>query len=246
MDKAYYLEYYTLERNHWWFRARLNIIELLIGSLTTGNKKILNVGAATGATSIMLQKYGDVTSLEYDKDCCEFTSSKTGLEIINGSITELPFENNTFDFVCAFDVIEHVEDHQKAAQELIRTCKPGGYIFCTVPAYQFLWSKHDEVNQHFRRYRLRDFSNLFQGISHIYKGYFNFFLFPMIAILRLSDKILKLNSIRKDAGSDFSIIKNTTLNSLFFKIMNAEIFFIKKRISLPFGVSILFSAQKNK
>lgn len=246
MNKAYYLEYYTLERNHWWFRARLNILQLLIGSTIKGNKKILNVGAATGATSLMLQQFGEVTSLEYDKDCCEFTSHETGLEIINGSITELPFKTDTFDLVCAFDVIEHVEDHQKAAQELMRTCKPGGLIFCTVPAYQFLWSKHDEVNHHFRRYTLSDFSKLFAGTRDIYKGYFNFFLFPMIALLRLTDKLLKLNSIRKDAGSDFSIIKNNTLNSIFFTIMNAEKFFIKKRIPLPFGVSILFSAQKNK
>jgi ubiquinone/menaquinone biosynthesis C-methylase UbiE len=245
MNKAYYQEYFDLERTHWWFRARSRMLYMLIASLRgTKKKNILNVGAATGATSLMLEDFGTVTSLEYDKECCEFTSSKLGMEIINGSITELPFPDNHFDIVCAFDVIEHVEDHELAAKELCRVCSPEGFIVATVPAYRFLWSHHDEVNQHMRRYTLNEFRKLFKGNKHVYSGYFNFFLLPLIALLRMTDNIFKMKSIRRNSGSDFTIIKSKTLNSFFYHIMLAEKFFISKRISLPAGVSIVAVFQK--
>ena len=72
----------------------------------------------------MLSKFGEVTSLEYDKYCCEFLKEKTGIEAINASLTELPFSDNSFDLVCAFDVIEHIEDHEKAVDEIFRVLKP--------------------------------------------------------------------------------------------------------------------------
>ena len=92
MDKKFYQEYYTLEREGWWFKARLSILESHCKKLKIDSKiSILNVGAATGATSEMLSKFGEVTSLEYDKYCCEFLKEKTGIEAINASLTELPF-----------------------------------------------------------------------------------------------------------------------------------------------------------
>src|SRR5690242_8960201 len=107
MDKGYYVEYYRLEREHWWFRARKNIIFNHIRSLTSSRDlKILNIGAATSASSEMLSYFGEVTSLEYDKDCCEFVKRMSGKEFICASITELPFADGSFDLVCAFDVIE--------------------------------------------------------------------------------------------------------------------------------------------
>lgn len=224
------------------------MLKIMMSSLKTrNNADILNVGAATGASSVMLGEFGKVVSLEYDKDCCAFVKEKTGMEFINASITELPFATDSFDVVCAFDVIEHVEDHEQAAKELIRVCKPEGYILTTVPAYRFLWSHHDEVNQHVRRYTRKEFKNLFiQQTQTTYSGYFNFLLFPLIAFLRLSDKFLKIKKLRRDAGSDFSIIKNESVNNFFFRIMNSERFFIRNRISIPFGVSIMHACRKNK
>jgi SAM-dependent methyltransferase len=246
MDKAYYIEYFDLERNHWWFRARSLIIRNHISSVAgKGGKKILNIGAATGGTSEMLAGFGEVTSLEYDQDCCRFVKEKLNKDFICASITRLPFDKNTYDIVCAFDVIEHVDDHCQAAAEMLRVCRPGGAVVCTVPAYSFLWSHHDVVNHHVRRYTMNELSALFQKDSRIiYKTYFNFFLFPVIALLRLADRVLKLKSIRKDAGSDFSIIKHRFINGFFYQVMRAENFFVKRRISLPFGVSILLSVIK--
>ena len=72
MDKTYYKKYYELERTHWWFRVRSNILKDVILKLKLKDPAVLNVGAATYRTSEMLYTIGHTTSLEYDEDCCKF------------------------------------------------------------------------------------------------------------------------------------------------------------------------------
>lgn len=197
MDKKYFKEYFHQERNHWWFQARLDILNEVIGNhlrepVAAETPKILNAGIATGATSIMLEKHGEVTSLEYDSDCCEFVREELGIEVINASLTELPFADEYFDVICAFDVIEHIQDDRKAIAEIYRCLRPGGKVFLTVPAFESLWSEHDVINHHFKRYRLPEFVSLQQeaGFTSSYRSYFNSFLFPPIAAVRGLNRLL--------------------------------------------------------
>lgn len=253
MQQDYYKEYYNYERQHWWFVAREKLIIQAIKShvLTPKNKvslRILNIGCSTGRSSEYLAQFGEVTSLEYDQECCEFTTQKTGLQIINGSITELPFEDKSFDLVCAFDVVEHVEDHEKAVQEMKRVADRNGILFITVPAFMSLWSHHDEVNYHFRRYKIKQVHNLFSSKNDgkkIYSTYFNFLLFIPILLFRKASNIFKFGDKRKGAGSDFESYNNSFLNKILFIIMHFERFFIKNKITLPFGVSLLYLWKKN-
>jgi ubiquinone/menaquinone biosynthesis C-methylase UbiE len=130
--------------------VRLEILKQELQKIIVSNNqklKILNIGIATGKTSEMLAEFGEVTSIEYDSVCAEFVRQKLNIEVIEGSILELPFEDNYFDFVCAFDVVEHVENDKKAISEMKRVCKQKGKICITVPAFQSLWSHHDEINQ---------------------------------------------------------------------------------------------------
>jgi len=126
MEAHYYKEYYKLEKEHWWFRARLDILRSLISSKIYQGEplKILNAGVATGATSKMLETFGNVTSLEYDENCCDFLRNELGMEVIQGSLTDLPFDDSSFDLVCAFDVIEHINEDTKAVEEIRRMLKP--------------------------------------------------------------------------------------------------------------------------
>ena len=164
MNINYYKEYAQLEREHWWFQVRGKIIsKLILTSIETNENKqlnILNIGAATGKTSEILSKFGKVTSLEYDKDCCDYAKQQFNMTIIHGSILELPFMDEEFDLVCAFDVIEHVEDDLLGINEMKRVCKIDGLLVLTVPAFMFLWSHHDEVNHHYRRYTLNNLKDL--------------------------------------------------------------------------------------
>ncbi len=253
MNHEYYKEYYDLERNHWWFVAREKIISNYIRrliqkeQLSDMNLNILNIGCGPGRSSEYLSQFGKVTSVEYDKFCCEFASQKTGLEIINGSITELPFTENSFDLVCAFDVIEHVENDQLAVTEMKRVVKKDGVVFITVPAYMSLWSHHDVINHHFRRYKLPEIKKLFLTVNDgkmIFSSYFNTFLFPPIYAFRKLSNLFKTGEKRAGSGSDFEAFKPGLLNNILFAIMHFETKFINSNISLPFGVSILYTWKK--
>ena len=221
----------------------------------TKKRKILNIGIATGKTSEMLAEFGEVTSVEYDAVCAEFVRKKLDIEVIEGSILELPFEANSFDWVCAFDVVEHVEDDKKAVSEMNRVCKQKGKVCITVPAFQSLWSHHDEINQHFKRYKMNEIVNLFNLQSEnsndknsfkiIRKTYFNSFLFIPIWLFRKLNFLIPQQFIRKGAGSDFEIYKeNRFLDSILKGIFRIEKKLFQKNISFPFGVSLLFFVQK--
>jgi len=248
MDRLYYREYYTLEREHWWFRARSNILSGQIAEIADrldARPTILNVGAALGASSEMLSTYGDVTSVEYDQECCQFVSQHLARHFINASITDLPFTSECFDIVCAFDVIEHIEDDSRAVLEMIRVCKPGGVVAVTVPAFRLLWSHHDEVNHHQRRYRLPVLRRLFQGPGHLmFASYFNVSLFPPIAALRAITKLVPQSWIRRGAGSDFTLVRNRWLDALFYRVLNSETAWLRRGKSFPFGVSAFLSWRK--
>ncbi len=246
MEAAYYKEYFHLEREHWYFRARNQIIMEHIDKVVAGanDLKILNVGAGTGFTSQLLEKHGTVKSLEYDKDCFDFVKGKLDIDIDNGSILELPYADHEFDVVCAFDVIEHVEDDQLGVDELKRVCKKNGVVVVTVPAYQFLWSKHDEVNHHFRRYKKNQLLRLFDDSEKfIYHSYYNFWLFLPIAFFRVINNLFSITkTTEEDTGSDFGVIKQDSIISKFlYQLFYSETFFVKRFIKLPFGVSLISS-----
>lgn len=249
MDKNFYEEYYFLERNHWWFKVRGQIIsDLLVKNLyNKKDLKILNVGIATGKTTELLNQFGLVSSVEYDKDCCEFVQAKLGIDVINGSILDLPFKDKEFDLVCAFDVIEHVEDDHKAVQELYRVCKDNSIVFITVPAFMSLWSHHDEVNHHYRRYIMPQILNLFKNFSgqSLSKSYFNSLLFLPVLGFRLISKVLPQRLIREGSGSDFTVLKaDSIVNKLLYFIFNLERQTIKY-IKYPIGVSIFYMFKKS-
>ena len=249
MDKQYYKDYYTLEKKHWWFTARKEILEDLIRRKInpTSPLKILNIGTATGAGTLMLQEFGEVTSIEYDEDCCKFLNEQLQITTHQGSITELDFENEQFDLVCAFDVIEHVDDDCLAASEMLRVCKNEGYVFATVPAFMLLWSEHDVVNHHFRRYKIKEFRNLYKvdDSKIIFKSYFNFFFFIPIAIIRILLWPFQKNKLKTtDAKSDFSRFNaEGILNKFFFKIFLLEKTLLKF-FNFPFGVSCCLMIRK--
>jgi SAM-dependent methyltransferase len=250
MDRKYFDVYYVMERNHWWFTARMEILKDQVAGLIKDDRKlkILNIGVATGLTTKMLENFGDVTSLEYDKDCCEFLKKVVEIEVVNGSMTDLPFEDNTFDLVCAFDVIEHIDEDSKAVAEARRVLKEKGSFIFTVPAYQFLWSSHDDVNHHMRRYTKAGFTKLLldQGLKINYSTYFNSILFLPIAAFRLIANVFKKFKGKEQLPkSDFENVKSEGfVNDVLYRIFLIEKPLLNRSIKLPFGVSCLIHGIK--
>ncbi|MFM2359837.1 MAG: hypothetical protein RLY16_1830 [Bacteroidota bacterium] len=244
MNNDYVQQYGTLENTHWWFLVRQKIIlQTLRRNIVFEAKqplKILNVGAAAGASSKWLSSLGKVTSVEPDIFFVEHLR-KQNIDVVQASADSLPFETEQFDLVCAFDVIEHVKDDSKAMQEFFRVCKSTGYVCITVPAYQWLWSKHDVVNQHFRRYSSGQIFRLSNNVSSaklIYCSYFNTVLFLPILLVRALQKIAR-RSRATTAHSDFETYKSGSLQQRFcYQLFSLELVLLRT-FKLPFGVSFL-------
>lgn len=250
MQPEYYEEYFHVEREHWWFRARERILSAVVGRLLEARRldrtaSILNVGAATGRSSEWLREHGEVCSLEYDQACCEATRARTGLSIVQGSILALPWPSATFDLVCAFDVIEHVEQDALAVRELLRVVRPGGAVVVTVPAFLFLWSEHDDINRHFRRYSLPQLRALFADSRIVTSTYFNSFLFFPIAAYRMARRMTRflLGKSSATPKSDFTRSRFPFAGRMLEAVFAAERHLVARNVRLPGGVSALLVAE---
>jgi SAM-dependent methyltransferase len=246
MDRNYFKKYYNFERNHWWFRIRGKILmnTLRFEFKEKSDLKILNIGVATGRTSELLSEFGSVLSVEYDKESFEFCRDELNLDIINASILNLPILDESFDLVCAFDVLEHVENDNLAWKEMERVCKPDGFVYVSVPMYKSLWSAHDVVNQHVRRYSKIELNRLSDNVKgYVYLNlYFNSILLIPIFLFRKFKKLfLKNKGINI---SDFDKNQNAFLNFIFYNIFNFESY-ILKFIKFPFGISSLLLWKKH-
>jgi SAM-dependent methyltransferase len=245
MNKEYIKQYVQLEKEHWWFVVRQKILfNFLSKQLTTKPKNILNIGAAAGESSKWLSALGKVTSVEMESLFVELLVAQN-LEVVNANIVDMPFENNSFDLVCAFDVLEHVEFDIDAMIEMVRVCKPNGKICIAVPAFNILWSKHDTVNGHFRRYSKKMFKTLgdnFVSIEQKEVTYFNTILFLPILIARKMR-----NLFLKDSGnqqSDFTYFNNNKIVNYILKAIFSIELLLLKFMKLPFGVSLVSVWQK--
>ena len=75
-----------------------------------------------------------------------------GAKVVIGKVTCLPFADSAFDLVCAFDIIEHVDDDDRALSEVSRAAKPGGVVLVSMPLHPEFWTSFDELVGHKRRY----------------------------------------------------------------------------------------------
>lgn len=250
MEKKYYEEYYKLERTNWWFKVRNLILMERIATISGGKTdlKILNIGAGTGRTTELLQAFGEVTSIEYDAYCVAFAQDKLPFEVHEGSILDLQFADQAFDLVCAFDVIEHVEDDGLAVREMKRVCRNGGHVIVSVPAFQFLWSHHDVINHHYRRYTMAGLKEVFRKNhvqerkkgSIIYTTYFNTLLFPPVAAFRLIAEWLPKKLIRRGTGADNNVVpEGSPVNRVLEGLFGIERPLLHGGIRFPFGVSAM-------
>jgi SAM-dependent methyltransferase len=241
MDRSVYDRMRALEAGHWWFRARRDIIASQLATLPLpGSARILEVGCGPGGNLPMLKAFGDVVGLEPDAETRAYAAEHTGLSVAGGALPDdLPFEPGTFDLVCAFDVIEHVEEDEAAVAALAGVVRAGGHVATTVPAQPWMWSRHDELHHHKRRYRMGPYRRLFEkaGLDVVKASYFNTLLFPPIAGVRL----VKLATGARAA--DDGGIPPAPVNRLLEGVFGAERFWLR-RAALPFGVSILMIARK--
>lgn len=187
MDRLLELQTHELEDGHWWYRGRRRILERLMRSLALApDAQILDAGCGSGRNMVDFARLGSVTGVEISDASVERARMRGVGEVLQCSITSMPFADDHFDVAVCLDVIEHIEDEQGALRELHRVVRPGGSLLITVPAYQWLWSEHDEINHHQRRYTRKTLSTAAAaaGWETVRTTYFNTLLLPIAIVWR--------------------------------------------------------------
>lgn len=241
MQNYLYEDLYTLEEVHWWHKAKRELVSFFLKKyLKSKKEKILDVGCGTGKNVEEFGKFGTVWGIDSSSEAISFCKKRELKRILKGDLEKLPLGNESFDFVTALDVLEHVDD-QIALKEIYRILKKEGVLIATVPAFRFLWSRWDEVLHHKRRYTQKGLQGLLgkNGFKIIKISYAYSYLVLPVLIIRSIKKLLNGNQYE----SDFKL-SNQIMNGIFSKIAQIEKFFIINT-SVPFGSSLIVIAQRN-
>ena len=235
MDKEYENKYHQIEQNYWWFVARWDIIKRLIKEYQK-EAKILEMGCSAGLLIKELHDSGftDIHGIDISKDAIKIAKEKGIKNIEVSDAAKTKFKNKTFDVIIASDILEHIQDDHKTIFEWKRLLKENGTLIIFVPAFMSLWSKHDEVNKHFKRYKNKELIELAErDFNIIKKGYWNFSLFFPMFVLR---------KLKKKENDDLYNTGNL-VNKLLLKLLTLENYFIEKGLSFPVGVSTFVVAK---
>jgi len=238
MDRDYELQTHQAEDQHWWYRGRRTVLDVVIARLGLPQRaRILDAGCGSGRNMVELARRGTVTGIELSETSVALARQRDAGEVVAGSVLEMPFADDSFDLAVSLDVIEHLEDDLGALRELRRTVAPGGSLLVTVPAYQWLWSGHDEINHHHRRYTRRSLQRVAEqaGWRQARTTYFNSLLLPVAIVLRVLDRV----STKTTESSLDLWVPPEPLNWLLERPLALEAALIKRGGRIPAGLSLL-------
>jgi len=238
MDRDYELQTHQAEDRHWWYRGRRTVIDGLLTRLNLpSHARILDAGCGSGRNMVELARYGTVTGIELSDTSVELAKARNAGEVLAGSVLEMPFADDSFELAVSLDVVEHLEDDLAALRELRRTVAPGGALLVTVPAYQWLWSGHDEINHHHRRYTRRTLQRVAEqaGWRQVRTTYFNSLLLPAAIVLRVLERV---NTKTTESSLDLWVPPEP-LNWMLERPLTLEAAMIKRGGRIPAGLSLL-------
>lgn len=235
MDASYYRLHAELEETYWWFVAKNRIIMRMIGRYGPRAGRACDVGCGAGGLLKLLSARFEAVGVDLSPLALAYCA-KRGLKAVEGGLPDrLPLEDRAFDVVVASEVVEHVKEDRASVERLCALLRPGGVLVCTAPAHPWLWSRHDELNHHQRRYTRAGFAGLFGGLplERIVLGYYQSALFPLMVGSRLAEKVRGGRG-----GGDGVRPLPRVVNGAFRVLFEAEGALIG-RVPLPIGGSLI-------
>jgi len=245
MDASQFDLHARVEDFHWWFKARRKIIyDLLVKSVPPQEgRTIVEIGCGTGGNLLFLQKYYDIMGIDISHDAVRYARKRVRCPVVHGDFKDiLNAAWNQFDAVILPDVLEHIENDRIFLESIIKSIEPGTIILITVPAHQWLWSHHDIMLGHERRYSLRALRSLWQGqeVEEVFLSSFNFVLSPLAIFIRLIKR-----GVPSSRKSDLLFLPASLLNALLYIIFSVERILLRF-CRLPFGISYVAVIKKKE
>jgi SAM-dependent methyltransferase len=224
--------------DYWWYRARAELLESVLGPYLRSPRRILDVGSADGPSVGWMA--GDYPRFTLDLHPDGLNPG----EGVCGSATALPFGDEVFDVVAAFDVVEHCEDDARAVGELTRVLAPGGRLLLSVPAYQWAWSDHDQRAGHYRRYTRPQLVELVEGAGLVVDraSYAFASVFPMFVAER---GIRRLRRGHADPAEQRLPSVPPAVDRVLMRLSRVDRRLLRSR-DLPFGSSVFLAAVKSQ
>lgn len=248
MKKEMYDAMFEIERTHWWFRAKADIVDRLLDlhvKKPTNRKgpRLLDVGCGCGLMLQRLSSRGEVSGLDFSETALAYCRKSFTGDLRQCDLNEPLTLDQPYDAIVALDVLEHIQQDATAVQSLANALAPGGVAIITVPAHPWMWSRHDENCYHQRRYTKKSLEALLNqtGLRRRYLSYYNCSLFPPIVLVRLLEKVFK----KDDAGHNTeNQVPSRWLNQLFYHMFRSERACMACGIPLPWGVSLIAVLEK--
>ena len=236
MDAAYTAAYADLYRRHWWWRVRerivLDRIRLVLGD-RAHHARILDIGCGAGLFFDALEPLGHVEGVESDPIAVE-QSGRWRSRIHVGEL-ETFVSDGPFDVILALDVVEHVRNPDIMLRQAATFLARDGCMLITTPAFDWLWTSHDRLNHHVKRYTAREMRALVRaaGLAHIDTQY----LFQSLVLPKL---IVRTREMLRPSVPSVPQVPPRALNralETWFHVENAIAGW------LPFGSSVMVVAS---
>lgn len=238
-----------VESRSFWCRTRNRILTDTFRRYTDQARplEVLEIGCGIGGVIGALRTLQNLrlTGSEIYIQGLQYAREKMpDVEFIQLDATNIPFRD-TFDVVGAFDVLEHIEQDELVMRQVRETLHPGGLFVVTVPQYQWMWSRLDELVHHKRRYSRRQLIERLErsGFEVVYATSFVTTLFPFMMLSRVRDRA---GASASDDTAAFAtrVDLNGPLNTMFDWVMRLDEAALRLGLSLPFGGSLLAVARR--
>jgi SAM-dependent methyltransferase len=233
-----------LEDRHWWFVGKRLLVAALLGDrLARPGLRVLDVGCGTGGVLAGLRN--GVRPVGVDRSALALAHCRErGLTAVAcAGAGALPFAPASFDVVLLLDVLEHFADEQRLLADVRALVRAGGHVLVSVPAFQFLWSEHDEILQHVRRYRAGQLRRVLEQARLTVERltYTNVVAFPPAVIVRGVLQRLGLWASGRTDFREHSALVNETLVGAY----RLEAQALARGIRLPVGLSVAAVVRVN-